>query len=127
MKGRHAFQVRHIHEETAMEEEQYTYVQFIGNDPRWDGRWSEVPSKTVIRTGGTTSGGLEEAEVHWPSKGGKGKEERCGDVSFSQKHQKARSRRRTPSRTLALANQLHATNLLLPRRSVRQPAPPKVN
>ena len=34
---------------------------------------SDVPSKTVVRTGRCNEEGMEEAEVHWPVKGkGKG-------------------------------------------------------
>ena len=52
----------------------FTDAKFLNNNSkRWDGKASEVPTKTVVRTGRITDG-FEEAEVHWPAKGtGKGK------------------------------------------------------
>ncbi len=50
----------------------YTYVRFCGNkSKRWDGKCSEVPSKTIVKTGLCNVEGLEEADVHWPAKGSK--------------------------------------------------------
>ena len=51
--------------------EEYTYVvKFCNNSSkRWDGKCSEVPTKTVVKTGGRNNKGLELAEVHWPTKG----------------------------------------------------------
>ena len=52
----------------------YVAVRFEGNgSKKWDGREYEVPEKTVVRQGRWTGDGLEEAEVHWPGKGGKAK------------------------------------------------------
>ena len=57
---------------------EYVSVRFMDNDSRrWDGKVSDVPSKTVVRTGRCNEEGMEEAEVHWPVKG-KGK----GDVKI---------------------------------------------
>ena len=57
---------------------EYVSVRFMDNDSRrWDGKVSDVPSKTVVRTGRCNQEGMEEAEVHWPVKG-KGK----GDVKI---------------------------------------------
>ena len=51
----------------------YVAVQFEGNGSnKWDGREYEVP-EAVVRQGRWTGDGLEEAEVHWPGKGGKAK------------------------------------------------------
>ena len=59
-------------------ETEYISVRFTNNDSRrWDGKLSDVPSKTVVRTGRYNEEGMEEAEVHWPVKG-KGK----GDVKI---------------------------------------------
>ena len=55
-------------------EAEYLLVRFEGNSSkRWDGRETEVPSRTVVRSGRRGADGLEVAEVHWPGKGGKGK------------------------------------------------------
>ena len=55
-------------------EADYLLVRFEGNSSnRWDGRETEVPSRTVVRSGRRGADGLEVAEVHWPGKGGKGK------------------------------------------------------
>ena len=59
-------------------ETEYISVRFTNNDSRrWDGKLSDVPSKTVVRTGRYNEEGMEEAKVHWPVKG-KGK----GDVKI---------------------------------------------
>ena len=53
---------------------EYTCVKFTGNNnQRWDGWVGEVPAKTVTPLG-TFADGLENAEVRWPSKKGKGPE-----------------------------------------------------
>ena len=61
-------------EEPQREEPEYLLVRFEGNaSKRWDGRETEVPSRTVVRSGRRGADGSEIAEVHWPGKGGKGK------------------------------------------------------
>ena len=57
-------------------EAEHLLVRFEGNaSKRWDGRKTEVPSWTVVRSGKRREDGLEVAEVHWGKggKGGKGK------------------------------------------------------
>ena len=52
----------------------YGRVRFQGNSSRlWDGKVADVPADTLFRTGRWDEAGLEIAEVHWPSKGKKGK------------------------------------------------------
>ena len=65
----------------------FTDAKFLNNNSkRWDGKASEVPTKTVVRTGRITDG-FEEAEVHWPAKEtGKGKGgARSGNALFCQR------------------------------------------
>lgn len=51
-------------------ETEYISVRFTNNDSRqWDGKLSDVPLKTVVRTGRYNEEGMEEAEVHGPSRG----------------------------------------------------------
>ena len=65
-------------EEPEREEPEYLLVRFEGNtSKRWDGRETEVPSRTVVRSGRRGADGSEIAEVHWPGKGGKGKKVWC--------------------------------------------------
>ena len=65
-------------EEPQREEPECLLVRFEGNaSKRWDGRETEVPSRTVVRSGRRGADGSEIAEVHWPGKGGKGKKVWC--------------------------------------------------
>lgn len=54
-------------------EKETQFVRFENNNSkRWDGKERLVPAETVVRTGKRGANGLEQAEVHWPGKGGKG-------------------------------------------------------
>ena len=60
--------------EQQREEPEYLLVRFEGNASKcWDGRETEVPSRTVVRSGRREADGSEIAKVHWPGKGGKAK------------------------------------------------------
>ena len=51
-------------------ETEYISVRFTNNNSRqWDGKVSDIPSKTVVQSGRYNEEGMEEAEVHWPVKG----------------------------------------------------------
>ena len=54
-------------------EKETQFVRFENNNSkRWDGKERGIPAETVVRTGKGGADGLEEAEVHWLGKGGKG-------------------------------------------------------
>ena len=55
---------------SAMMDTKYISVRFMDNDSRrWDGKVSDFLLKTVVQTGCCNEEGMEEAEVHGPSRG----------------------------------------------------------
>ena len=66
-------------------EAEYLIVRIKGNgSKRWDGRETEVPSRTVVRSGADS---LVVAEVHWPGKGGKRKVWKCAVLKGEQEEE----------------------------------------